>query len=233
MGGLMRNDQQITLEGYEKQIAFFDPYTLLKKNELENLGYEIARDRNDEILTLWFRRKDSADANILPQFWSQGGGKTLWQNGKKIGRFVRREDWSDSFFIDQLFFENSDEISRPKILPQTQDAVEVEMEVELLPGKLHFRINLYSGAKLYITYDQLDKTVITREYCQDYYIDVDKTIDKIKGQITLVTPSLQSKKFLEKAGIDFEKLKGNFIRRDDPYFISGVKEFNCKVKNIN
>ena len=113
--------------------------TLLKKHELEDLGYKIARDRKDEMLTLWFRRKNFPDVNVLTQFWSKGRGKTLWKDGSKIGRFIRQEDWSKSFFIDQLFFENSDEISRPKILPQTRDAVEVEMEVELLPGELHIK----------------------------------------------------------------------------------------------
>ena len=220
------------VSGYKKEKGVIVAQTLLKKHELEDLGYKIARDRKDEMLTLWFRRKNFPDVNVLTQFWSKGRGKTLWQDGSKIGRFIRQEDWSKSFFIDQLFFENSDEISRPKILPQTRDAVEVEMEVELLPGELHIKTNL-SGARLFITGPKFEKTLITGKDKdqQDYFINVDKSIRKIKGQVILVVPSLQSKEFLENAGRDFEKLKGSFIKRNDPYFIYGAKDFDCRVKD--
>lgn len=151
------------ISGYKKETGKIVTQTLLKKHELEDLGYKIARDREDEMLTLWFRRKNFPDVNVLTQFWSEGRGKTLWQDGSKIGQFIRQENWSNSFFIDQLFFENSDKVSRPKILPQTSDAIEVEMKVELLPGKLHIKTNLYSGAKLFITGPKLEKTLIIGE----------------------------------------------------------------------
>lgn len=221
------------VSGYKKEKGVIVAQTLLKKHELEDLGYKIARDRKDEMLTLWFRRKNFPDVNVLTQFWSQGRGKTLWQDGNKIGQFIRREDWSNSFLIDQLFFENSDEISRPKILPQTKDAVEVEMEVELLPGELHIKTNLL-GARLFITGPKFRKTLTTGKDKEqpDYFIGVDKSIREIKGQVILIVPSLQSKEFLENAGIDFEKLKGSFIKRNDPYFIYGAKDFDCKVKGV-
>lgn len=142
---------------------------------------------------------------------------------KKIGVIV-------SLSIN-YFFENSDKVSRPKILPQTSDAIEVEMKVELLPGKLHIKTNLYSGAKLFITGPKLEKTLIIGENQQNCFINVDKDIKEIKGQVILVVPSLQSKEFLEKAGNDFERLKGDFIRRDKPYFIYGAKDFDCRVKD--
>lgn len=219
--------------GYKKENAVIVTQTLLKKHELEDLGYKIARDRKDEMLTLWFRRKNFPDVNVLTQFWSKGRGKKLWQDGSKVGRFIRKENWSNSFFIDQLFFENSNEINRPKILPQTKDAVEVEMKVELLPGELHIKTNL-CGARLFITSLKFEKTLITGndKEQQDYFINVDKSMRKIKGQVILVVPSLQSKEFLEKAGIDFEKLKGSFIKRNDPYFIYGAKDFDCSVKSV-
>lgn len=85
---------------------------------------------------------------------------------------------------------------------------------------------------MFITGPKFEKTLIIGENQQNFCINVDKNIKEIKGQVILVVPSLQSKEFLEKAGIDFEKLKGSFIKRNDPYFIYGAKDFDCSVKSV-
>lgn len=218
---------------YKKENGTIFTHTLLKKKELEKLGYQIAKERNDEMLTLWFRRKGAPrGVNILTQFWSQGNGKRWWNTGKNVDQFILQEDWSDSFYIYQLVLTDSDKVNS-KVLPQSKNAVEVILDVKLLRGKLHIKTNLYAGARLFITGEGYSKTIITQENCDDYYLPIDPSVNRMEGQVTLATPSLQPKAFLEKAGIDFENLKGDFIKRDNNMLslISGIKEFDCKIKN--
>lgn len=127
---------------------------------------------------------------------------------------------------------DSDKVNS-KVLPQSKNAVEVILDVKLLRGKLHIKTNLYAGARLFITGEGYSKTIITQENCDDYYLPIDPSVNRMEGQVTLATPSLQPKAFLEKAGIDFENLKGDFIKRDNNMLslISGIKEFDCKIEN--
>lgn len=218
---------------YKKENGIIFTPTLLKKKELEKLGYQIAKERNDEMLTLWFRREGAPEGvNILTQFWSQGSGKRWWNTGKNVDQFILQEDWSDSFYIYQLVLTDSDKINR-KVLPQSKNAVEVILDVKLLRGKLYIKTNLYSGARLFVTSEGYSKTIITQENCTEYYLPINSSVNRMEGQVTLATPSLQPKDFLEKAGIDFENLKGDFIKRDNNMvsLVSGIKEFDCKIEN--
>lgn len=208
---------------------------LLKKSEIEDLGYQIATERNVDMLTLWFKRNNTHShdgVNILRQVWYQGSRRKCVDDGIKIGKFIKTDDWSDDFYIDRLLFTNSDVTSKRKILPPLENALKVKMKVDYAQnGKIRFHTNLFPGAKLFVTYNGLEDTITTKEGKQDYYIDVDKRVKRIIGDITLITPSLQTKEFLDRVGNDFENLIGDFIKRDDDSssLISGHQKFNLST----
>lgn len=234
LGKTIKEDHYFSnTKGYfKKGQEFITTAPLLKKREIEKLGYLIAQKRRLDMLTIFFQRSFSRDGvNIVNQFWSEGKGCQHWNSGKRIGDFYCRSQWNDDFYVNRLFFDYPEQFENRKILPESKDALRVQVQINCEHRKLHIKTNLYSGAKLFITSDYFEKKFTTRNGVQDYYFNIDKKIKNIKGQIILLVPSLQSEKFREKAGNDFENLTGSFIKRSNKLssMILGLQEFNLRV----
>lgn len=206
---------------------------LLKQKEIEKLGLSIAKNRNLECLALWFQRKYAKDGvNIVTQFWSQGRGtgKYYWNTGQKVDRFILNESWESNYVVRRLFYDHPELFKKRKLLPQSSDALEVKMKISDQQDNLCIETNLYEGANLNIIVNKKQYTISTHKNINKYFIKLDRNLKEIKGEVILVTPSLQSKEFLNKTGIDFENLRGSFVKREENMtsLIMGRKSFIFK-----
>lgn len=130
-----------------------------------------------------------------------------------------------------MFIDHPERFQKRKLLPLNPNALDVIMKISLVNGKLWISTNLYEGAKLFIVGRHLEKNIIVQKDERYYDLSIPKDQKTIEGEVILLTPSLQSESFLEKAGIDFEKLTGDFIKRSSNLesLICGVKKFKITL----
>lgn len=148
-------------------------------------------------------------------------GKESWMN--KLG--IDHDDLSKDVKMKELNYP----IFKPTI-PISDNAIEVYLEVKheiMNDGKVKIigNTNLYDYASMLVNvYCKENKymgsskvTVINRNFITEKFSDRGKGLPKgtYIVSISLSIPSIQSKEFLKKSGIEYENLIGDFIKRED------------------
>ncbi|MDM5233713.1 FRG domain-containing protein [Lysinibacillus pakistanensis] len=108
-------------------------------------------------------------------------------------------------------------------LPICSDALDVEINVSILKNeqgyvKVMGKTNLFDGASLLIGFSKgSDRTTVCKgKFESNFFSDKGQgfTPGKYECNITLSIPRTQSKEFVSKTGIEYERLKGPLVKRE-------------------
>lgn len=178
--------------------------------------------RNDKLSEREKKRQIEKEiSNVNNRIPVVSEGFIRWRN--ELG--ITKEDFST--------FDLSKRVKRKynytQTLPISTDALEVSFDVlpEMLPdGRIQVkgRTNLYDGAILMLTVREEGSTI-----CCQGKATIEKGVFEfpvfsnqgkgfphcnLTGELFLSLPSTQPKEFTKLAGVEYERLKGNFIKRD-------------------
>lgn len=97
-------------------------------------------------------------------------------------------------------------------------------------NQLYIKTNLIKGTKLVLLYkiDGIDDSKIislSGRKLNQIDIRIDHKFHKLEVGIIIPVSSVQDASIQEAYGIDYEKIKADFIKRSDNELISGYKEF--------
>lgn len=155
----------------------------------------------------------------------------------RIAKQINNEisEWRDKLKVTNQDYESIDPIYRKKpefnytpTLPISKDALEVQLKVTPIihvDKTVHIEgtTNLFDGASLMLSMRKDDRLLCTaKTVVKNKKFVFPQFSNKEKGfvsgiysfEITLSVPNVQPKEFTSLAGIEYENLTGNFIKRD-------------------
>nr|WP_255463200.1 FRG domain-containing protein [Lactobacillus sp. 3B(2020)] len=202
--------------------------------EMEQLGYRISKDSKADSIWIWFRRPDNDSGNnILIQHWYKESVNKYDWSGSQYKDLTLDETKCDSYITYEYFKANYYRINY-KHLPNNPKAKLVNLEVVYKNSKLLLKTNLLKGTKLSLSYrvnDNVEKSVKLEVSEPVTSIDVQsyKEVRKLEVEVIMIVPILQNQSIIKNYGIDFEKIKGDFIQRNENGPSVGYKKFvfNC------
>lgn len=222
---------------YSKYSETIECEKLMTIDEMEAIGYKIAIESKSDSVTIWFRRKNTdAVNNIVTLHWFyENVGLPYGWKGRKYNEFVLDEKYGTDYVVEDYFFKRTNH--KFKHLPVNGNATKVDISVELNDHSLLIKTNLLKGTKLSVRYqvnggeEHSSDLIIKGKFSS---IDLGQNLKscKVKGNITLIVSTLQDRNIVNKYGIDYENLTGDFIKRfDSNAIVTGNIEFEFPEKN--
>lgn len=204
---------------------------LMTIKEIEDKGYQIAQESGADSVWIWFRRPGAESGNnIVNQHWYRESINMYGWSGKRFKDLMLDENKQNSYISYEYFQKNYKHL-KLKHLPIEKDAKEIELQVIMKNNnQLYIKTNLIKGTKLVLLYkiDGInDGKIISLSGRKLNQIDIriDHKFHKLEVGIIIPVSSVQDASIQEAYGIDYEKIKADFIKRSDNELISGYKEF--------
>lgn len=204
---------------------------LMTVKEIEECGYQIAKESGADSVWIWFRRTGSeVGNNIMSQHWYKSSIKMDGWKGRKYHELMLGENKHDSYIVYDYIQNHWDRLEY-KHLPIEPDAKLVTLNVKIMKGnQLVIETNLINGTELLLSYridDESERTIkfIVKDNCTKIDIKHIDDFNTIKGEIIMPVPIVQDEMVRKEYGIDYEKIVGDFIQRTDTGLTSGHKTF--------
>lgn len=207
---------------------------LMTANEIKEVGYQIARNSGANSTWIWFRRIGfEMGNNIMTQHWYQKSiNRYEWQ-GIEYKELMLEEDRRDAYISYDYFQEKLGRI-KYKHLPVEANAKLINLDISLLNrSKLILKTNLVRGTKLLVFYKidgEIERSteVLVKEASIEIDIDTSHPFSLLEGEVTMPVSAVQDMNVVEAYGVDYERIKGDFIKRSDDSSTSGYKEFKIR-----
>lgn len=227
-------DDKLSYKSYTQYSVTVEYNDLMTVDEMEKEGYQIAAKSHADSVWMWFKRSDSSNTNYsLRLHWYKGALNQEYDygwRGIKYNNWILEEFSEDSYIVDEYFQENFEHL-KYKHLPLESDAKQIDLKISFDSNSLLINTNLMNGTELLLSYRLGDEPECTKrltvrnQYCSEKIIS---KLDgnKIVGNIVLPVAVVQPSKVRDAYGIDYEKIKGDFIQRaDNEPLVSGFKTF--------
>lgn len=232
-------DEKWPHKSYNQYSVTIEYNDLMTVDEMEKLGYEIADNSKAVSVWMWFRRSSSSSTNYsLHLHWYK---ESLNRERDYGWEEIKYSDWmleefsEDSYVADE-YFQNNVEHLKYKHLPLESDAKKIDLDVSFNGNSLCIRTNLMNGTDLLLSYrigDESERTkrlTVIDQQCSEEIVS-ESNDNKIVGNVVMPVAIVQPTKIRDSYGIDYERIKGDFIRRsnDEPMVI-GFKSFEFEIK---
>lgn len=212
---------------------------LMTVKEIEECGYQIAKESGADSVWIWFRRTGSeVGNNIMSQHWYKSSINMDGWKGRKYHELMLGENKHDSYIVYDYIQNHWDRLEY-KHLPIEPDAklvtLLVTLNVKIMKGnQLVIETNLINGTELLLLYridGGVERTV--KFIVKDTFTKIDighgADFSKITGEIIMPVPAVQNEIVQREYGIDYEKIVGDFIQRSDRELTAGHKRFELNL----
>ena len=232
-------DEKRPHKSYTQYSVTIEYNDLITVDEMEKLGRKIADDSMAVSVWMLFRRSNSNSTNYsLRLHWYKEALNRErnygWQ-GIKYSNWMLEEFSEDSYITDQYFQKNFGRL-RYKHLPLESDAKKIGLGVSFNDGSLLISTNLMNGTELLLSYrvgnesERTKKLTVIDQQCSENIIS-EPNDNKIAGNVVMPAAIVQPTKIRDSYGIDYERIKGDFIRRsNDEPIVAGFKRFEFEIK---
>lgn len=219
-------------KAYRQYSITIEMLNLMTVKEIEDMGYQIAKESKADSIRIWFRRLGSESGNnIIIQHWYKKSINEYNWKGREYYEFMLEEKRGNGYTSYPYFQNNFDRI-KYKHLPTEDNAKLINLDIRLVDkNQLVIDTNLMKGTKLLISYSVdsgLKREIKIKVKEQLIRIDIDTShkFNTIEGKVTMPVSSVQPAEVRNAYGIDYEKIKGDFIEKsDEESLIFGYKEF--------
>lgn len=232
-------DEKWPRKSYSQYSVTIEYNILMTVDEMEKLGYQIADNSKAASVWMWFRRGDSSNTNYsLRLHWykeSLNRERGYGWKGINYINWMLEEFSEDSYITDEYFQKNFGHL-RCKHLPLESDAKQIDLDVSFNGSSLFISTNLMNGTELLLSYRMMDgfertrRLTVLNQHCSEKVIS---KLDgnKIVGSVVMPVAIVQPSKVRDAYGIDYEKIKGDFIQRaDNEPLVSGLKTFEINIE---
>lgn len=217
---------------YSNYSITLEMLNLMTVKEIKDRGYQIAKASKVDSVWIWFQRLNSEDGNnIITQHWYKESINEYGWKGKEYYEFMLEEIRGNSY-ISYAYFQSNFGRIKYKHLPIEDNAKLISLDVRLIDkNQLVIDTNLMKGTELLISYSvdgglKREIKIIVKEQLIKIDIDTSHKFNTIEGNVTMPVSSVQPAEVRNVYGIDYEKIKGDFIERsDEDPLIFGYKEF--------
>lgn len=224
-------------KAYYQYSVTIEMYNLMTIKEMGEMGYQIAKESKADSVRIWFRRLGSEDGNnIINQHWYKESINRYGWQGKKYRELMLDEQRGSSNIVNE-YYRDKNKI-KIKRLPVEANAEVVYMNVALEnQSQLVIDTNLLKGTELLVVYtidnkDRRSIRIIVEQNLIKLDINHGQHVNKVEGQVIMPVPAVQKREVRQAYGIDYEKITGDFIQRnDDDFMISGCKKFSFEIRN--
>ncbi len=232
-------DKKWPHKSYSQYSVTIEYNILMTVDEMEKLGYQIADNSEAVSVWMWFRRGDSSTTNYsLRLHWykeSLNRDRDYGWDGINYIKWMLEEFCEDSYIADEYFQKNFEHL-RYRHLPLESDAKQIDLNVSFNGITLFISTNLMNGTELLLSYrledgsERTKKLTVLDQHCSEKIISR-LNGNKIVGNVVMPVAIVQPSKVRDAYGIDYEKIKGDFIQRmDDEPLVSGLKAFEINIE---
>ena len=232
-------DEKWPHKSYTQYSVTIEYNDLMTVDEMEKLGCKIADNSKAVSVRMWFRRSNLSGTNYsLRLHWYKEAlnrERDYGWTGTKYSDWMLEEFREDSYVVDE-YFQNNYEHLRYKHLPLESDAKQIDLDVSFNDSSLFISTNLMNGTELLLSYRVGDESECTKrltvldQHCSE---KVESNGNKIVGNIVMPVAIVQPSKVRDSYGIEYEKIKSNFIQRsNDEPLVSGLKTFEINMGKI-
>lgn len=223
-------DEKWPHKSYTQYSVTIEYNDLMTVDEMKKLGCKIADNSKAVSVRMWFRRSNLSGTNYsLRLHWYKEAlnrERDYGWTGTKYSDWMLEEFREDSYVVDE-YFQNNYEHLRYKHLPLESDAKQIDLDVSFNDSSLFISTNLMNGTELLLSYRVGDESECTKrltvldQHCSE---KVESNGNKIVGNIVMPVAIVQPSKVRDSYGIEYEKIKSNFIQRsNDEPLVSGLK----------
>ena len=180
-----------------------------------------------------FRRPNSSDGNNIV--------KQEWCKKKKLKEFkillknlniyddpwYLDEHWSESNLVFQDIDNHPEKCKKVRNkLDISPNAMKVSVTAKRNKTGVDISTNLIDGTMLLVSCGNLEKSLIVNNGACEF--EMAKMPERFKLMITMPVPMVQSQEIRDRYGLEYEYLKGDFIKRSGNDFpiVHGYKEFD-------
>lgn len=231
-------DEKWPHKSYSQYSVTIEYNILMTVDEMEKLGYQIADNSKAVSVWMWFRRGDSSTTNYsLRLHWykeSLNRERNYGWRGINYINWMLEEYSEDSYITDEYFQKNFRHL-RYKHLPLESNAKQINLDVSFNGSSLLISTNLMNGTELLLSYkvgdgsERTKRLTVLDQYCSEKISKLNGT--RIVGNVVMPVAIVQPSKVRDTYGIDYERIKGNFIQRtDDEPLVSGLKTFEIDIE---
>lgn len=206
---------------------------LLSCDEIRKYGWKLAKSSFADRIVILFRRPNSSDGNNIV--------KQEWCKKKKLKEFKillkNLNIYDDPWYLDEhwgesnLVFQDID--NHPEKCKKVRNKLDISpnaMKVSVTAKRnktgVDISTNLIDGTMLLVSCGNLEKSLIVNNGACEF--EMAKMPERFKLMITMPVPMVQSQEIRDRYGLEYEYLKGDFIKRSGNDFpiIHGYKEFD-------
>lgn len=232
-------DEEWPHKSYTQYSVTIEYNDLMTVDEMEKLGYGIAENSKAISVRMWFRRSNSSSTNYsLRLHWYKeflNRECDYGWKGIKYSNWMLEECSGDSY-VAYEYFQNNFKNLKYKHLPLESDAKKIDLDVSFNGNSLCISTNLMNGTELLLSYRVGDKpertkrlTVIDQQCLEE--IVSESSDNKVVGNVIMPVAIVQPTKIMDLYGIEYERIKGDFIRRsNDEPMVVGLKKFEFEIK---
>lgn len=206
---------------------------------MEKLGYEIAENSKAVSVWMWFRRSNSSSTNYsLRLHWYKEGlnrERDYGWKGIKYSNWML-EEFSEDSYVEYEYFQNNFEDLKYKHLPLESDAKQIDLDVSFNGNSLCISTNLMNGTELLLSYrvgekpERTKRLTVIDQQCLEEIVS-ESSDNKVVGTVIMPVAIVQPTKIMDLYGIEYERIKGDFIRRsNDEPMVVGSKKFEFEIK---
>lgn len=232
-------DEKWPHKSYSQYSVTIEYNDLMTVDEMEKLGYQIADNSRAASVWMWFRRSNSNSTNYsLRLHWYKEVLNREYNYGWKGIEYSNwmLEEFSEDSYVADEYFQNNFEHLKYKHLPVKNDAKQIDLDVSFNGSSLFISTNLMNGTELLLSYrvgnesERTKRLTVLDQQCSERVVS-EFSGNKIVGNVVMPVAIVQSAKIRDLYGIDYERIKGDFIRRsNDEPMVVGFKKFEFKIK---
>ena len=134
------------------------------------------------------------------------------------------------------YFQNNFEDLKYKHLPLESDAKQIDLDVSFNGNSLCISTNLMNGTELLLSYrvgekpERTKRLTVIDQQCLEEIVS-ESSDNKVVGTVIMPVAIVQPTKIMDLYGIEYERIKGDFIRRsNDEPMVVGSKKFEFEIK---
>ena len=130
------------------------------------------------------------------------------------------EEFSEDSYVEYEYFQNNFEDLKYKHLPLESDAKQIDLDVSFNGNSLCISTNLMNGTELLLSYRVGEKPECTKrltvidQQCLEEIVS-ESSDNKVVGTVIMPVAIVQPTKIMDLYGIEYERIKGYFIRRSN------------------
>lgn len=206
---------------YSAHIALNGLFTL---SEIKAFAMKFSRQRVEKRIFLWFARDEKNaqdDRNNLVLIFDEKKENLFLNQLKKGIDYVEK----DGYVPLSNYFDNPNNYQFKQKIPISKSARKIYVQVKGTKEELMIETNLFDGANLFVSSDSFDASdtndCLVSQNKVVIPINLDKDVISGEFSIILTYPNVQTKKFIEKAGIQYENIDSDAMIRNNTISVNG------------